>query len=158
MNSSNHSLSQDFSEWIRLNTSGKDSQNHIFLLGDQLDDITKYLIKKASKEILVLNPFVEKCNITEALRTAQTRGVKVTLITRNLSAYNRSEQKAECHLSLMQSEVRVGYNNQVHAKVMAIDEEVAIVSSMNLITTSEAGQSIEAGIVSIEEEVVESSQ
>ncbi|MHA2315013.1 MAG: phospholipase D-like domain-containing protein [Candidatus Hermodarchaeia archaeon] len=46
-------------------------------------------------------------------------------------------------------------DNTVHAKLLVVDRRVAIVSSMNFFAASTAGQSWEAGLVSVDETVVE---
>jgi phosphatidylserine/phosphatidylglycerophosphate/cardiolipin synthase-like enzyme len=61
-----------------------------------------------------------------------------------------------CHDELMQSNVVLKYNNSVHAKLVIVDREVAVISSMNFIPTSSGGSSWEAGVVSIDEAVVKS--
>ena len=48
------------------------------------------------------------------------------------------------------------YNDAVHAKMIVLDRAVAIVSSMNFYSSSTAGISWEAGIVTFEDTVVES--
>jgi len=50
----------------------------------------------------------------------------------------------------------IHYDNQIHAKIIVIDNVVAIVSSMNLYSASSGGFTKEAGIVSIDEKVVTS--
>ncbi len=47
------------------------------------------------------------------------------------------------------------YDNQIHAKILVIDGKVAIVSSMNLYSASSGGFTEEAGIVTIDQKVVD---
>ena len=51
--------------------------------------------------------------------------------------------------------VKVAYNKRVHAKLIVLDRSVAIVSSMNMNSSSTGGLSWEAGIVTKEDAVVE---
>jgi hypothetical protein len=53
---------------------------------------------------------------------------------------------------------RVTFNDMVHAKLIVVDRTVAVTSSMNVITRSSGGASWEAGIVSMEDTVVESAR
>jgi phosphatidylserine/phosphatidylglycerophosphate/cardiolipin synthase-like enzyme len=57
---------------------------------------------------------------------------------------------------LKKSGINVIYDKSVHAKLIVIDNEVAVISSMNFSLTSSGGKSWEAGIVSIEENVINS--
>ena len=52
--------------------------------------------------------------------------------------------------------VRVTFNDMVHAKLIVVDRTVAVTSSMNFLTRSSGGATWEAGIVSMEDTVVES--
>ena len=43
---------------------------HFFLEGRHLDDISKELVSHAESEVLVVNPFVENCDLSNTLRQA----------------------------------------------------------------------------------------
>ena len=47
-------------------------------------------------------------------------------------------------------------DNQIHSKIMVVDNSIAVVSSMNFYSGSSGGASKEAGIVSMDKQVVES--
>jgi hypothetical protein len=131
---------------------------HFFIHGDLLDDVSKDLISNCLREILIVNPFVDKCNLSDHLMDARIYGKEVLLITRPPSA--RSEfytaRIESYHKTLLAAGVKMTYNDAVHAKMIVLDRAVAIVSSMNFYSSSTAGVSWEAGIVTFEDTVVES--
>ena len=131
---------------------------HFFLEGRHLDDISKELICNAKSEVLVVNPYVDKCDLSDTLREASKRGIEVRLITRRPSTSKGSfrQDKREYHRFLKEDGVSVIYNKVVHAKIVVVDRAVAIISSMNFYSSSSGGASWEAGLISVEETVVES--
>lgn len=131
---------------------------HFYLDGEYLDELSKDLIQHSRKEVLIVNPFVDKCNLSDSLIQAAKDGKDVILVTRPPDARSGSyaEKANEYHNIIRKSGVRLTYNKVVHAKLMVLDRAVAIVSSMNLYSASTAGASWEAGIISVENTVVES--
>lgn len=130
---------------------------HFFLEGRHLDDISKELICNAKSEVLVVNPFVDKCDLSDTLRETSRRGIDVRLITRPLDTkkerFHRNKQ--EYHRFLKEDGVSLTYNKVVHAKIVVVDRAVAIISSMNFQPYSSSGASWEAGLISVEETIVE---
>jgi len=131
---------------------------HFFLNGRHLDDLSKELISKAESEVLVVNPYVNRCDLSDTLREASSGGVEVRLITRppDDKKYPYRKEKKEYHATLKEEGVILTYNKKVHAKLIVVDRVVAITSSMNFYSGSSGGASWEAGLVSVEETVVES--
>lgn len=127
---------------------------HFFLEGMDLDDFTKQLIKMAEKRILVANPYLESCYLTDALVDSATKKTEIRIVTRPPEP--KETRKAECHSKLRRMGIILRYDNQIHSKIITIDDKIAIVSSMNFYSGSSGGASKEAGIVSIDEKVVES--
>ena len=125
---------------------------HFFLEGRYLDDISKELISHAKSEVLVANPYVQNCDLSNLLRDVSKQGVEVTLITR---PPNREDRK-EYHRFMKDDGININYNKSAHAKLITVDRAVAVASSMNFYSGSSAGASWEAGIISVEEKVVES--
>ncbi len=130
---------------------------HFFLQGNNLYDLSIDLIQKAKKEVLVANPFVDQCDLSDKLREVTTPGKDVILITRRPD--DKSEEyrkrKEKYHSTLKKNGVRISYNKRVHAKLIVLDRAVAIVSSMNLNSSSTGESSWEAGLVTKEDSVVE---
>ncbi len=131
---------------------------HFFLEGRYLDDFSKELISHAKSEVLVVNPFIQDCDLSNTLRDVKKRGIIVHIITRSprdkISEYQKNKQE---YLSKLQKEgISLIYNEKVHAKLIVVDRAVAIVSSMNFFPESSAGVSWEAGLVTIDKKVVDS--
>jgi phosphatidylserine/phosphatidylglycerophosphate/cardiolipin synthase-like enzyme len=131
---------------------------HFFLEGDYLDDLSKDLIRRAKKEVLVVNPYVELCNLSKALVTASGNNVKVIVITR--SPYDREpeimKEKQNYHDILVKEGIIIHYDRRIHAKLLVVDNQIAVISSMNFITSSDGGLSWEAGMISIDDSIVKS--
>jgi phosphatidylserine/phosphatidylglycerophosphate/cardiolipin synthase-like enzyme len=60
------------------------------------------------------------------------------------------------HAKLKSAGVATEYNETIHAKVILVDDKVAVVSSMNMYAHSSGGGVWEAGIVSWDPETIES--
>lgn len=147
--------------WKELNQKQIDlAPKHFFLEGMDLDEFSKKIIKQVcKKEVIVVNPFVDKIDISVTLIDAVKRGINTTLITRPPSNTSHNyESIKDFHSKLKDTGISVIYDNTVHAKIIVADRAVAIVSSMNFNTTSSAGKSWEAGLVTIEPRVIESVQ
>jgi phosphatidylserine/phosphatidylglycerophosphate/cardiolipin synthase-like enzyme len=130
---------------------------HFYLDGRYLSDLSKDLISRAKQEVLIVNPYVDECNLSNTMLDAVKNGAKVKIITRppdDQVPYNN--EKLEYHSKLKEEGVRVGYNKKVHSKLIIVDSSVAIISSMNFYSSSSGGKSWEAGLVSIEDTVVNS--
>lgn len=131
---------------------------HFFLEGMHLDDFSKELVCHAESEVLVVNPFIQDCDLSNTLRDAKKRGVNVLVITRSPRdkhpEYLKNKQE---YLSKLDKEgIKLVYSEKVHAKIIVVDKGVAIISSMNFYPESSAGVSWEAGLVSTDTNVVES--
>ncbi len=132
---------------------------HFFLEGDSLDRLSKDVIDFCEKRVVVINPFVDKCGLSDKLREACSSGREVLLVTRSpgLDKAGRArDQKWAYHRVLEQSGVQMFYNDYVHAKLMVVDDLVAFVSSMNFISSSSGGRAWEAGLVTWQEGIVDS--
>lgn len=147
-------------EWKRLNNLEFSlDPKHFFLEGMHLDELSKHLIGAAAREVLVVNPYVDHCDLSNVLRNASKK-VEVILVTHppeDNDPFTRDRKdRHEYHKTLTKEGVKLVYNRKVHAKLIVVDRAVAIVSSMNLYGSSSGGVSWEAGLVSIEDTVVES--
>lgn len=131
---------------------------HFFLEGRYLDAISKGLISNSKIEVLVVNPYVANCDLSNTLREASKSGVEVKLITRppNIDKDRYWKERNEYHATLKKEGIILTYNKKAHAKLITVDRAVAVVSSMNFYSGSSAGSSWEAGLVTVEEKVVES--
>ena len=125
-------------------------KEHFFLEGHYLDIFIKYLIAKANETIIVVNPFVDMSTPTKLLIEARKRSKRVVLVTRPPS----NDIGKMIHQTLLRSELSVLYCRGLHAKIMLIDDSLAVISSMNFQQRATAGLSWEAGIVTIEKNAV----
>jgi predicted AlkP superfamily pyrophosphatase or phosphodiesterase len=126
--------------------------NHFYLEDKLLYDFSEKLLEKASVEILVANPYVERCHLSNLLMDMSEKGVNVTLVTRLWP-----EQRKRKYLTkLSEKGVAVNYDGSVHSKLIVADFRVAIVSSMNFFAASSGGASWESGLATIDEDVVQS--
>lgn len=144
-------------QWKDLKKLAIDLRNeHFFLAERYLDELSKDLITQAKSEVLVVNPYVEKCTLSDSMREIAEE-VNVTLLTRppEMDRDEYRERKKEYHSHLQQDGVEVVYNKVVHAKIIIVDRAVAIVSSMNFNPRSSGGASWEAGLVTIDRKTVE---
>jgi len=127
---------------------------HFFLSGTDLDDFTKLLIRMAKEIILIANPFIESCYLTEELIKSAQTSTKIKIVTR--FPKSKETKKAQCHTQLKKMNILIRYNDQIHSKIMVVDNSIAVVSSMNFYSGSSGGASKEAGMVSMDKKVVES--
>ena len=151
----NH-LKRRFQEYIKfMNIDVKPEISHLFLKGDRLDSLIRDLIPLSKKEILVVNPYVEKSALCDLLIQGIGKGIDVQLITRSPEKDNfygrRQNAKKVYHKTLIESGVQVFYNDDVHAKLFILDKQVLAISSMNLYSESIAGKLWEAGMASTDQ-------
>jgi hypothetical protein len=124
------------------------SIDHFYLEGKLLPEFAESLIKNAREEILVINPWVKRCDICNSLKLMSENGVNVKVLTKEIESYQFMKE--------LTKSVSVSYDDSIHAKLIVVDRRVGIVSSMNFYAASTAGQTWEAGIVTLEGEVVNS--
>ena len=87
---------------------------------------------------------------TKLLIEARKRSKRVVLVTRPPS----NDISRWTHQTLLRSELYVLYCKGLHAKIILIDDTLAVVSSMNFLQRATAGLSWEAGIVTFEKNAV----
>ncbi len=131
--------------------------NHFFLDDKLLDELSEKLIENANLDVLVACPYVETCHLSNMLIKARLKGTRVRLVTHS-PTHNKYHQiqRQKYHSKLKEEGVSITYDDSVHAKLIVVDRAVAIVSSMNFYANSSGGASYEAGIVTVEPDVVHS--
>jgi len=131
---------------------------HFFLEGRHLDDFSKELISHAKSDVLVVNPFIQHCDLSNTLIDVKKRGINVRIITRPPQDQYPDQlvRKQEYHQKLKNEGISLVYKEKVHAKLIVVDNAIAISSSMNFFPDSSAGVSWEAGLISIDKKVVDS--
>jgi phosphatidylserine/phosphatidylglycerophosphate/cardiolipin synthase-like enzyme len=88
---------------------------------------------------------------TKLLIEATRKSRRVVLVTRPPDKTSTRNY----HKELADSGVTVLYNRNLHAKLLLFDDEIAIVSSMNLLVGATAGFSWEAGLITLDKETVD---
>jgi len=144
-------LQDNLVDWVnqwRLKQKVGSKLNHFFLEDRLLYEFSEKLIENANLEILVANPFVKRCHISETIKSKSKEGINVELITR---CQNEKYLK-----QLSENGVSITYNEAFHAKLMVVDRHVGIASSMNFYAGSSGGALWEAGLVTVEESTVKS--
>lgn len=131
---------------------------HFFLEGTYLDDLSKDLIRQAKKEVLLVNPYIEQCHLSNTLIDAVANKATVIAITRPIFDQEQEvkDEKLAYHESLKKEGVQIYYDRRIHAKLLVIDQQIAVIASMNFYSFSTGGSSWEAGMISIDEAIVNS--
>jgi hypothetical protein len=80
---SSHGKQNDIKSWVDLwkkvnNLNIPVESKHFFLVDTHLDSISKGLIQNAKGEILVVNPYVEDCNLSNSIIDAKKKGIKLS--------------------------------------------------------------------------------
>lgn len=123
---------------------------HFFLDGHYLDIFIKFIMKNAKRTIIVVNPFIDLSTPAQLLIEAKQQGKTVVLVTRPHS----TQRAKDVHNTLANSRISMLYHENLHAKIIIIDDSLAIITSMNFIQRATAGVSWEAGLVTIDKWVV----
>ncbi len=134
--------------------------NHFYLQNEDLSDFSRDIIRNAEYEIVAVNPYVDKGNITQELVKACQSGVDVTIVTRSphkdsSTKKTKKLERSSFHRELEKMGIHFKYDNGVHAKILVADYSVAIISSMNLYAHSSGGGTWEAGIGTTEPAMIE---
>lgn len=111
------------------------------------------MIEEANEEILIISPYIWGiANILKKLLTSGTeKKVRVKIITRPASETDTEHRKTILALNLPEIDIIPAKN--VHAKVIVVDGNKALIGSANLVSTSlERNQ--EAGILSSSPQIV----
>ena len=147
-------LRERISEWIKYErVDHEDKTSHLYLKGNHLDSLLTGLIPYCSEEVLVVNPYVEKCTLSNLLVDAARSGLDVKLISQSPAKDyegKRKEAKIRFHETMKESGVKLYYNASVHAKMFLLDKEVLAIGSMNLYSDSTAGKLWEAGMFTVD--------
>jgi len=130
---------------------------HFFIEGELLDRLCKDVIDFSREQVIVVNPFVDQCSLSDKLKTSSVKGKDITLLTRSPENERNQwvkESRRAYHNVLLQNGVKLLYNDRIHSKIIVSDGVFGIVSSMNFKSESSSGKNLEAGIVTWEEETI----
>jgi len=139
--------------WVKLEKPEISLENeHFFLEGHYLDTFTKFIITHAFNTIIVVNPFIDPSMPTKLLITARRNGRTVVVVTRS----SNNPHVKKLHELLVKAGIIILHDTNLHAKIVIIDDLLAVVSSMNFTQNATAGITWEAGIVTVNKETVDS--
>ncbi len=126
-------------------------REHFYLEGHYLDTFTKFIITKAFNTIIVVNPFMDRSTPTQLLVKARKTGKTVVVVTR----FPKSSYSKKIHEWLEKFGIKLLYYENIHAKILIVDNCLAVVSSMNFKQNATAGITWEAGMVSYAKDLVD---
>lgn len=132
---------------------------HFFVNGDLLDQISKGIIEQSQSSVMIINPFVDQCSLSDRQKNINTDGKEVRLLTRSprCENYNKTRRTRKLyHDALMRSGVKILYNDRIHSKIILGDELCGVVSSMNFKSESSSGKNLEAGLVTWQKDTITS--
>lgn len=129
---------------------------HFFLQGGYLDEFSTDLIRFAKNDVIVVNPFVHRCNLSNSLVEAKEHNVNVMVVTRPIGRSFDKDDQTKYHEHLQNKGVQLRYHSTVHAKIIIVDQQIAVISSMNFNPSSSGGKSWEAGVVTMNAQIVKS--
>lgn len=144
-------------ESLREGVKFKLLSEHFFVEGDLLDSLCKDVLDFSRKNVIVVNPFVDQCSLSDKLKDISGKGLDVTLLTRSpASEYSSRVRKLrkKYHDVLKKSGVKILYNDRIHSKIILSDGMLGIVSSMNFKSESSSGKNHEAGIITWEKQTI----
>ena len=148
------SLVEKIERWIEANEIDVKLDNeHFFLDGRYLDQFTKFILNRAKRSIVVVNPYVDEIDVSKILGDKRKGGIRVQLLTRRPGVDDVG--KKIFHEKLVKDGVDLCHQH-IHAKLIIVDDEAAVVSSMNFYSGSFAGQTWEAGIITVNKNVINS--
>ena len=124
---------------------------HFYLEGHHLDTFTKFIISQAFNTIIVVNPFIDRITPTQLLVGAKRNGKRVVIVTKK----KQSQHSRQLVKWLEGEGIVVLHHENLHAKIIIVDESLAVVSSMNFLRNATSGLSWEAGMVTISKKVVD---
>ncbi len=133
--------------------------NHVFVSRDECANLSLFLVRKARKEILIVNPFVGELSITDRLKE-KAKEINVRLITQDpMRHYNKQKdlklKEKNYLMGMVKDNFNLYFNSRVHTKIIIVDRSVVVVGSQNFTNASTSGKSIESAIVTCQEEVVD---
>jgi hypothetical protein len=132
---------------------------HFFVNGDLLDQISKSIIEQSQSSVLIINPFVDQCSLSDRLKNINTNGKEVQLLTRSprCESYSKTRKaRGAYHDALVRSGVEILYNDRIHSKIIIGDVTCGVVSSMNFKSESSSGKNLEAGLVTWQKDTITS--
>ena len=138
---------QEWRNQRRIDPIGRSNPSQFYLVGKSLYQFSGSLIEQAKHSILIANPIIKKCSISESLLEMSQKSVNVCILTRKIEPQHYNDE-------LIAKGIKICEDESVHAKLIVVDDRVAIVSSMNFYSESSAETSWEAGVATMDKDIV----
>jgi len=123
-----------------------------YLEGHYLDSFIRFILTRAEKTIIAVSPFFDLSSHVQLLIKAKQKGKTAVLLTRPpTGSYGK-----KLHQTLTDKGLKLLYHKDLHAKLIVIDDLLAVISSMNFKQRAAAGITWEAGLVTLNKEIVDS--
>jgi hypothetical protein len=123
-----------------------------YLEGHYLDSFIRFIFTRAEKTIIAVSPFFDLSSHIQLLIKAKQNGKTAVLLTRPPTG----PYFKKLHQILADKGLKLLYHNDLHAKLIVVDDLLAVVSSMNFKQRAAAGITWEAGLVTMNKEIVDS--
>ncbi len=148
-----HGIVKSATAWVKLQEPQiilKSEQ--CYLEGHYLDSFIRFIFTRAEKTIIAVSPFFDLSFHVQLLIKAKQTGKTVVLLTRPPTG----PYVKKLHQILSDKGLKLLYHKDLHAKLIVVDDLLAVVSSMNFQQRAAAGITWEAGLVTLNKEIVDS--
>ena len=98
-----------------------------FVSDDAIKPLLIALIDKANHKLDIASPWITVSDITERLKKAQARNVQVKVLARQID-----ENKTDIFYDLIANDIDVTTDNDLHAKMLIVDQQEMFLGSANL--------------------------
>jgi superfamily II DNA or RNA helicase len=104
-------------------------------------------IEKASKDVMIVSPFVTKKRVTQMLGYFENilkKQVKITIVTRPVNDFNQNKKRTLENIFsiLTNAGVKILFKSNIHQKFAVIDEKIIWYGSINLLSFGYSTESI----------------
>lgn len=133
------------------------ASEHFFVEGDLLNRLCKDVLDYSKTEVIVVNPNVYPCSLSDKLKETGDRSIKIiTQSPLSEGKNNVASSRQKYHEVLLKKGVRIFYNDRIHAKMILSDGKLGIVSSLNFKSKSTSGRNHEAGMTTWQKDAIDS--
>jgi len=141
-----------------------DFVGHSYLAGRDLDSFISEMIGMAKRRILIVSPFVHLIPLTKKLvrvknklKYEKHRTLDIVFFTRKPNPQDKFNypRNTDGYDYLVKNDIDVRDMEKTHAKIVIVDDILAIVSSFNWTEYPSVGDSWEAGIVTFDLDVID---
>lgn len=107
-------------------------QGFFYLDDEKLAVFQDVILTRPCKRIMLVNPYIHYPRLIRKLIALRKRRTQIQIITRPPD----DDFKKDMHKELHRNDVRILYNERVHAKIIMMDGILALMSSMNFTESS----------------------